>query len=158
MAKVILHTSMGEITIVLYDDMPITAGNFKELAKSGFYDGTKFHRVVSRFVIQGGCPDGNGTGGPGYTIPDEFIKGHSNIRGTVAMANTGEPNSGGSQFFINLVDNTNLDWDDDRTPSAHPVFGEVADMKTADRIGRVPVGRMNMPLTDVIIERAEVIE
>jgi len=158
MSKVILHTNMGEIVIALYDDMPITAGNFKKLAASGFYDGTKFHRVISRFMIQGGCPDGNGTGGPGYNIPDEFIKGHSNVRGAVAMANTGRPNSGGSQFFINLVDNGYLDWDDDRSPSAHPVFGEVADMKTVDRIGRVPVGRMDIPLNDVIIERAEVIE
>ncbi|MDR0334898.1 MAG: peptidylprolyl isomerase [Methanomassiliicoccaceae archaeon] len=158
MSKVILHTNMGDIVIALYDDMPITAGNFKDLVRKGFYDGTIFHRVVKRFMIQGGCPDGNGMGGPGYNIQDEFVKGHSNIRGAVAMANTGQPNSGGSQFFINLVDNNYLDWDDDRTPSAHPVFGEVADMKTVDRIGGVYVGRNSLPVNDVIIERAEVVE
>ncbi len=123
--RVVLHTTMGDITIRLYDDMPVTAGNFEKLVRSGFYDGTLFHRVIDGFMIQGGDPTGTGSGGPGYTIPDEFVKGHSNVRGTVAMANTGRPNTGGSQFFINLVDNTYLDWDDPRTPSAHPVFGEV---------------------------------
>ena len=123
--RVVLHTTMGDITIRLYDDMPVTAGNFEKLVRSGFYDGTVFHRVIDGFMIQGGDPTGTGSGGPGYTIPDEFVKGHSNVRGTVAMANTGRPNTGGSQFFINLVDNTYLDWDDPRTPSAHPVFGEV---------------------------------
>ena len=123
--RVVLHTTMGDITIRLYNDMPVTAGNFEKLVRSGFYDGTVFHRVIDGFMIQGGDPTGTGSGGPGYTIPDEFVKGHSNVRGTVAMANTGRPNTGGSQFFINLVDNTYLDWDDPRTPSAHPVFGEV---------------------------------
>jgi len=123
--RVVLHTTMGDITIRLYDGMPVTAGNFEKLVRSGFYDGTLFHRVIDGFMIQGGDPTGTGSGGPGYTIPDEFVKGHSNVRGTVAMANTGRPNTGGSQFFINLVDNTYLDWDDPRTPSAHPVFGEV---------------------------------
>ena len=107
--KVVLHTTMGDITIRLYGDMPVTAGNFAKLAKSGFYDGTIFHRVIPRFMIQGGDPTGTGTGGPGYTITDEFVKGHSNRRGTIAMANTGRPNTGGSQFFINLVDNAYLD-------------------------------------------------
>ncbi len=116
--RVVLHTTMGDITIRLYDDMPVTAGNFEKLVRSGFYDGTVFHRVIDGFMIQGGDPTGTGSGGPGYTIPDEFVKGHSNVRGTVAMANTGRPNTGGSQFFINLVDNTYLDWDDPRTPSA----------------------------------------
>jgi len=123
--RVVLHTTMGDITIRLYNDMPVTVGNFEKLVRSGFYDGTVFHRVIDGFMIQGGDPTGTGSGGPGYTIPDEFVKGHSNVRGTVAMANTGRPNTGGSQFFINLVDNTYLDWDDPRTPSAHPVFGEV---------------------------------
>jgi len=123
--RVVLHTTMGDITIRLYNDMPVTVGNFEKLVRSGFYDGTLFHRVIDGFMIQGGDPTGTGSGGPGYTIPDEFVKGHSNVRGTVAMANTGRPNTGGSQFFINLVDNTYLDWDDPRTPSAHPVFGEV---------------------------------
>jgi len=159
MAKVILHTSLGDIVIALYDDMPLTTGNFKELVKKGFYNGTIFHRVIKRFMIQGGCPEGTGMGGPGYTIKDEFVKGHSNVRGTISMANTGRPNSGGSQFFINLVDNTYLDWDDPRTPSAHPVFGEVAEgMNIVDRIGSVSTGRNDMPVNDVTIKSAEVVE
>ena len=159
MAKVILHTSLGDIVIALYDDMPLTTGNFKELVKKGFYNGTIFHRVIKRFMIQGGCPEGTGMGGPGYTIKDEFVKGHSNVRGTISMANTGRPNSGGSQFFINLVDNTYLDWDDQRTPSAHPVFGEVAEgMNIVDRIGSVSTGRNDMPVNDVTIKSAEVVE
>ena len=125
---VVLHTTMGDITIRLYDDMPVTAGNFEKLVRSGFYDGTIFHRVIDGFMVQGGDPTGTGTGGPGYTITDEFVKGRSNRRGTIAMANTGRPNTGGSQFFINLVDNIYLDWDDPRTPSAHPVFGEVVEV------------------------------
>jgi peptidylprolyl isomerase len=150
---------MGDIIISLYDDMPITTANFTDLVKKGFYDGTIFHRVIDRFMIQGGCPDGNGTGGPGYNIKDEFVKGHSNMRGTISMANTGRPNSGGSQFFINLVDNTYLDWDDTRTPSAHPVFGEVTEgMGIVDRVAKARTDRHNRPLTDIVIKKAEVIE
>jgi len=157
MVKVTLQTSAGNIVIALYDDMPITAGNFKELAKKGFYDGTVFHRVIDGFMIQGGCPDGNGTGGPGYTIKDEFVKGHSNARGTISMANTGRPNSGGSQFFINLADNKYLNWDDPRTPSAHPVFGEVTEgMDVVDTIGKTRTGRNDRPVNDIIIKKAEV--
>jgi len=156
MTTVTLHTNMGDIRIRMYDDMPVTAGNFIELAKKGFYDGIVFHRVIDGFMIQGGCPDGTGTGGPGYTIKDEFVKGHPNKRGTISMANTGRPNSGGSQFFINLVDNTFLDWDNPRTPSAHPVFGEVeSGMDIVDRIGKTPTGRNDRPLKDVIIQKAE---
>jgi len=160
MAKVMLHTSLGDIVIALYDDMPLTTGNFKELVKKGFYDGTIFHRVIKRFMIQGGCPEGTGMGGPGYNIRDEFVKGHSNVRGTISMANTGRPNSGGSQFFINLVDNTYLNWDDPRTPSAHPVFGEVIGdgMKVVDAIGTAATGRNDRPLKDIVINKAEVIE
>ncbi|MDR0198182.1 MAG: peptidylprolyl isomerase [Methanomassiliicoccaceae archaeon] len=159
MAKVILHTNVGDVVIALYDDMPVTAGNFKELAKKGFYDGTVFHRVIKKFMIQGGCPDGNGTGGPGYNVRDEFVKGHSNVRGTISMANTGRPNSGGSQFFINLVDNTYLNWDDPRTPSAHPVFGEVVEgMNIVDDIGNMSTGRNDRPVKDVIIKKAEVVQ
>ena len=115
MATVTLKTNMGDIDIKMYDDMPITAGNFVKLVKEGFYDGLTFHRVIADFMIQGGCPNGTGTGGPGYTIKDEFVKGHSNKRGTISMANAG-PNTGGSQFFINLVDNGYLDWDNRSTP------------------------------------------
>jgi peptidylprolyl isomerase len=157
MAKVTLQTSAGNIVIALYDDMPITTSNFKDLAKKGFYDGTVFHRVIDGFMIQGGCPDGNGTGGPGYNVKDEFVKGHSNVRGTISMANTGRPNSGGSQFFINLVNNTYLDWDNPRTPSAHPVFGEVVGgMDIVDKIGKMKVGRNDRPAVDVVIKKAEV--
>ena len=98
MTIVTLHTTEGDIALKMYDDMPITAGNFIKLAKQGFYDGIIFHRVIADFMIQGGDPKGNGTGGPGYTIKDEFVKGHSNVRGTISMANAG-PNTGGSQFF-----------------------------------------------------------
>ena len=157
--RVVLHTTMGDITIRLYDDMPVTAGNFEKLVRSGFYDGTVFHRVIDGFMIQGGDPTGTGSGGPGYTIPDEFVKGHSNVRGTVAMANTGRPNTGGSQFFINLVDNTYLDWDDPRTPSAHPVFGEVVGgMDVVDRIGKVRTDSNDRPRVAVRITKAEVVE
>ena len=114
---VLLETTMGNITIALDPGMPITAGNFEKLVKSGFYDGVIFHRVIPGFMIQGGDPTGTGQGGPGYTIPDEFTSHNHNARGTVAMANAG-PNTGGSQFFINLVNNTYLD------PN-YPVFGTV---------------------------------
>jgi peptidylprolyl isomerase len=157
--RVVLHTTMGDITIRLYDDMPVTAGNFEKLVRSGFYDGTIFHRVIDGFMIQGGDPTGTGMGGPGYTITDEFVKGHSNLRGTISMANTGRPNSGGSQFFINLVDNTYLDWDDPRTPSAHPVFGEVVEgMDVVDKIGKVRTDSSDRPKVPVRIEKAEVLE
>jgi len=157
--SVVLHTTMGDITIRLYDDMPVTAGNFEKLVRSGFYDGTIFHRVIDGFMIQGGDPTGTGMGGPGYTIPDEFVKGHSNLRGTISMANTGRPNSGGSQFFINLVDNTYLDWDDPRTPSAHPVFGEVVEgLDIVDKIGKVRTDSSDRPKVPVRIEKAEVLE
>ena len=157
--RVVLHTTMGDITIRLYEDMPVTAGNFEKLVRSGFYDGTIFHRVIDGFMIQGGDPTGTGTGGPGYTIRDEFVKGHSNVRGTVAMANTGRPNTGGSQFFINLVDNTYLDWDNPRTPSAHPVFGEVVKgMDVVDRIGKVRTDSNDRPRVAVRITKAEVVE
>ena len=157
--RVVLHTTMGDITIRLYDDMPVTAGNFEKLVRSGFYDGTIFHRVIDGFMIQGGDPTGTGMGGPGYTIPDEFVKGHSNLRGTISMANTGRPNTGGSQFFINLVDNTYLDWDDPRTPSAHPVFGEVVEgLDVVDKIGKVRTDSSDRPKVPVRIEKAEVLE
>ena len=133
---------MGDITIELYKDMPITTGNFIKLAKKGFYDGVKFHRVIENFMIQGGCPKGDGTGGPGYNIQDEFGTGHSNVRGTISMANTGRPNTGGCQFFINTVDNVYLDKENPTTPYAHPVFGEViGGMDVVDAIGKVKTGR-----------------
>jgi len=158
MANVKLNTNSGTIVIALYDDMPVTTGNFKELVNKGFYNGTVFHRVIEGFMIQGGCPEGTGMGGPGYNVKDEFVKGHSNVRGTISMANTGRPDSGGSQFFINLVDNTYLDWDNPRTPSAHPVFGHVIEgMDIVDKIGKTATGRNDRPMKDVIIEKAEVV-
>ena len=149
---------MGDIVIKLYDDMPITAGNFERLVKEGFYDGIIFHRVIAGFMIQGGCPNGTGTGGPGYTIQDEFVPGHSNQRGTISMANTGQPNSGGSQFFINLVDNSYLDWDNRSTPYKHPVFGEVIDgMNVVDKIAAVKTDYSDRPMTEVKIKKASII-
>ena len=159
MTNVILHTNMGDITIKMHEDMPITTGNFVKLAKEGFYDGTIFHRVICDFMIQGGDPEGTGMGGPGYTIEDEFGHGHSNKRGFVSMANTGRPHSGGSQFFINTVDNCYLDKENPSTPYAHPVFGEVIEgMDVVDKIQNVQTGYMDKPVKDVVINKAEVIE
>lgn len=158
---VILKTSQGDITIELYQDlMPITAGNFLALAGKDFYDNTKFHRVIDGFMIQGGDPNTKtdkvetyGTGGPGYAIEDEFVKNEklSNVRGTIAMANSG-PHSGGSQFFINLVDNTGLDFDKPPEASSHPVFGRViAGMDVVDNIAKVPTNERDLPLKPVVI-------
>jgi cyclophilin family peptidyl-prolyl cis-trans isomerase len=145
-----LETTMGNITLELRADMPVTAGNFEKLVKQGFYDGTIFHRVIPDFMIQGGDPQGTGMGGPGYTIRDEFTANNRNVRGTIAMANAG-PNTGGSQFFINLVDNPHLN-------SAHPVFGKVVEgMDVVDRIGRVRTDRNDRPVTPVKITRATVL-
>jgi peptidylprolyl isomerase len=144
-----LETSMGNIVITLDPDMPITAGNFEALVQKGFYDGITFHRVVDGFMIQGGDPTGTGRGDPGYTIPDEFTSKNRNNRGTVAMANAGA-NTGGSQFFINLVDNNYLD-------SMHPVFGTVVEgMDVVDAIGKVETSGLPMsrPLQNVTIIRA----
>lgn len=156
--KVKLETTEGDIVIKLYSDMPITAGNFKKLVSEGFYDRVIFHRVIAGFMIQGGDPTGTGSGGPGYAIEDEFVKGHSNVRGTIAMANSG-PNSGGSQFFINLDDNSPLDFDDMRQPSSkHPVFGEVIEgMDVVDKIAGVAVGAGARPVEEVKIIKATII-
>ena len=158
MTAVKLETTEGVIVIKLYDDMPITAGNFEKLVKQGFYDGIIFHRVIAGFMIQAGCPHGTGTGGPGYTIEDEFVPGHSNQRGTISMANTGQPHSGGSQFFINLVDNSYLDWDNRSTPYKHPVFGEVTQgMDVVDKIAAVKTDYNDRPKTEVKIIKASII-
>jgi peptidylprolyl isomerase len=142
--KILLSTSMGDITLQLYDDMPITAGNFQKLVEKGFYDGTIFHRIIDGFMIQGGDPTGTGRGGPGYAIKDEFVGRNKNDRGTISMANAG-PNTGGSQFFLNLVDNNYLD-------KAHPVFGKVVEgMDVVDKIGKVKIGAMDRPVKEVKI-------
>lgn len=161
--KVTLKTNKGDITFLMYEDlMPITVGNFIELAEKDFYDGIKFHRVIEGFMIQGGDPNTKGDntaiygqGGPGYTIQDEFVADAklSNVRGTISMANTGQPNSGGSQFFINLVDNTGLDFDKEPLSSRHPVFGRVIEgMDVVDAIGATPTGMRDMPEEPVVIE------
>ncbi|MFA4960561.1 MAG: peptidylprolyl isomerase [Candidatus Pacearchaeota archaeon] len=155
--KVKFETTEGDFIIELYSNSPITAGNFEKLVREGFYDGTIFHRVIADFMIQGGDPTGTGMGGPGYQIKDEFIAGHSNLRGTVAMANSG-PNSGGSQFFINLVDNTYLDYDKPPFSSKHPVFGEVVEgMDVIDKIGSVQTGYGDKPVNEVRVIKASVI-
>lgn len=152
--QVVLHINTGEsesdITIELAADMPVTAGNFEKLVREGYYDGVIFHRVIPKFMLQGGDPTGTGRGGPGYTIPDEFTGSLRNERGTIAMANAG-PDTGGSQFFINLVDNDHLD-------GRHPVFGRVTGgMDVVDRIGSVRTDRNDRPRTEVKIVKAEVI-
>jgi len=150
--RVVLETTEGKIVIELYDDMPITAGNFKSLVEKGFYDGVIFHRVIDGFMIQGGDPTGTGTGGPGYAIKDEFTHsgGNRNNRGTISMANAG-PNTGGSQFFINLVDNNFLD-------SKHPAFGEVVEgMDVVDKIAKVDTDGNDRPLREVKIISAKIL-
>ena len=156
-----LKTNQGDIVIELYQDvMPITAGNFLSLAQKDFYDNTKFHRVIAGFMIQGGDPNSKtdktetyGAGGPGYAIEDEFVSDArlSNVRGTIAMANSG-PRSGGSQFFINLVNNTGLDFDKPPETSSHPVFGRViAGMDIVEKIATVPTDERDMPLEPVVV-------
>ena len=148
--KVLLKTSMGDITLQLYDDMPITTGNFRSLVEKGFYDGVIFHRVIDGFMIQGGDPEGTGMGGPGYTIADELPDHNRNDRGTIAMANSG-PNTGGSQFFINLVNNNFLD-------GKHPAFGKVIEgMDVVDAIAKVQTGANDRPLSEVKIIEAKII-
>lgn len=159
---VTLKTSSGDIMLELtLDKTPKTVENFLKLARENFFDGTKFHRVIAGFVIQGGDPNSKGSdkisygrGGPGYTIEDEFVSGLSNVRGTISMANTGQPNSGGSQFFINLVDNFGLDFDKPPEISRHPVFGKViSGMEVVDAIAKVEVDQNGIPVDSVVIEK-----
>jgi peptidylprolyl isomerase len=159
--KVLLETSMGNILIELRDDMPITTGNFKNLVQEGVYDDTIFHRVIDGFMIQGGDPTGTGYGDPSIpNIQDEFSENpenNKNERGTIAMANTGAPNSGSSQFFINVVYNSHLDF-------VHPVFGDVIEgMDVVDRISKVPTdgdppNGTNKPLEDVTLIKAQLVD
>lgn len=133
--------------IELDPHMPITAGNFETLVKKGYYNGVIFHRVINGFMLQGGDPTGTGRGGPGYAIKDEFTVSNRNNRGTISMANAG-PNTGGSQFFINLVDNNFLD-------DKHPVFGHVVEgMDIVDKIGKVKTDRDDRPKENVTIVHA----
>jgi peptidyl-prolyl cis-trans isomerase B (cyclophilin B) len=149
MSNAVMHTNAGPITLELYDeDAPKTVENFRKLAGDGFYDGLIFHRVISDFMIQGGCPEGTGTGGPGYTFEDEFNQ-HKVVRGALAMANAG-PNTNGSQFFI--VTAPAADWLDGK----HTVFGRVTDgMDAVDAIEGAPTGPGDKPVEPQTIERIE---
>lgn len=151
--KVLLVTSMGNITIELYEDMPITSENFKNLTQRRIYDNTIFHRVVHDFVVQGGDPTGTGQGDPSIaSIPDELPNKHSNVAGSVAMAKSSLPNSASSQFYINLKDNSaNLD-------SNYSVFGNVtAGMDVVYAIGNVQTDSNDRPLQDVTLISAELV-
>src|SRR5215218_1593025 len=149
MTTATMHTSEGTIELELFaDDAPKTVGNFTKLAGEGFYDGLVFHRVIPDFMIQGGCPQGTGTGGPGYTFEDE-INDHKVVRGALAMANAG-PDTNGSQFFIVTTDAA--PWLDGK----HTVFGEVADgMNTVDAIEGLETGPGDRPTQQQVIERVE---
>ena len=162
----LLETSLGNIKIELFvDQMPLTANNFIKLAKSGFYDGLHFHRVIDGFMLQFGCPYSRdpkspmaGTGdSPDGTIKDEHTAKLSNEPGTLSMANTGQPNSGSCQFFINTVHNAYLDW---FTPgqSKHPVFGKVIEgMDVVHKIEKTPTDREDRPRTPVQMKKITVV-
>src|SRR5881409_1525587 len=149
MSTATMHTTHGTIAIELFDeDAPKTVGNFRKLAGDGFYDGLTFHRVIRDFMIQGGCPQGTGTGGPGYTFEDEFNQ-HKVVRGALAMANAG-PNTNGSQFFI--VTTNAAPWLDGK----HTVFGRVsAGIEAVDSIERADTDAADKPVADAVIQRIE---
>jgi peptidyl-prolyl cis-trans isomerase B (cyclophilin B) len=149
MSTATLVTNAGPITVEFFDeDAPKTVANFRKLAGEGFYDGLTFHRVIRDFMIQGGCPEGSGTGGPGYTFEDE-INEHKVVRGALAMANAG-PNTNGSQFFI--VTTEAAPWLDGK----HTVFGRVSEgMDQVDAIEATPTGAGDRPLSGQVIERIE---
>ena len=160
----VFETSMGTFKAEIFvDEMPITGGNFVNLVNDGFYDGLHFHRVIKNFMIQFGCPHSKdaesprcGTGGPPHgTIADEHLDNakFSNEPGTLSMANTGQPNSGGSQFFINTASNTFLDWFSPGQ-SKHPVFGKITDgMDVVKSIETGKTNRQDRPVTPVKVER-----
>jgi peptidyl-prolyl cis-trans isomerase B (cyclophilin B) len=147
-----MHTNHGAIQLELFDaDAPKTVDNFVKLSKDGFYDGLIFHRVIRDFMIQGGCPQGTGTGGPGYQFEDE-INDNKIVRGALAMANAG-PNTNGSQFFIVTTDAA--PWLDGK----HTVFGRVTEgMEAVDSIEGAPTGAQDRPVEDAVIERVEIHE
>jgi cyclophilin family peptidyl-prolyl cis-trans isomerase len=153
----VFNTTKGTFRIELFEDKaPVTTENFIKLVTKGFYDGLIFHRVIPQFMIQGGCPKGNGTGGPGYTIKDEFHKDLSNVRGTIAMANRG-PNTGGSQWFINVIDNCYLDFDKKPYSSAHPVFGKVIEgMDVVDLISNAKADANDKPVQEIRINKVTI--
>jgi peptidyl-prolyl cis-trans isomerase B (cyclophilin B) len=144
-----MKTSEGDIVLELFDeDAPKTVANFKQLVGQGFYDGLIFHRVIDNFMIQGGCPQGTGTGGPGYTFEDE-INQHKVVRGALAMANAG-PDTNGSQFFI--VTTEEAPWLDGK----HTVFGEVRDgMDVVNKIGTTETDGRDRPVEPIGIQTIE---
>jgi cyclophilin family peptidyl-prolyl cis-trans isomerase len=149
MSTMTMTTNHGPIVFEMFDDdAPKTVENFRTLSGKGFYDGLTFHRIIKDFMIQGGCPEGTGTGGPGYEFEDEFNQ-HKVIRGALAMANAG-PNTNGSQFFI--VTTEAAPWLDGK----HTVFGRVTDgMEAVDKIESAPTGAGDRPLEPQLIERIE---
>ncbi|MCK5286021.1 MAG: peptidylprolyl isomerase [Candidatus Pacebacteria bacterium] len=156
---VVFKTNMGSFEIKLNNETPKTVENFKKLVAEGFYDGIKFHRIISGFMIQGGDPltkDDSaevmwGTGGPGYTFEDEIGSNNSNIIGTISMANAG-PNTNGSQFFINTADNVFLN-------DKHTVFGEVVSgIEVIKAIEAVEIKERDIPISPVIIESIKLVE
>ena len=148
----VFETNLGNFSVELFEDeTPITTENFIDLAEKGFYDGVIFHRVIDGFMIQGGDPEGTGMGGPGYTIEDEFLDAlRFDGEGILAMANTGMPHTGGSQFFITL----------DKTPwlnGHHTIFGKVKEgMDVVRRIGHSETDMADRPLEDVVIKTIEI--
>jgi peptidyl-prolyl cis-trans isomerase B (cyclophilin B) len=146
MSEATMSTNHGDITFELFDeDAPKTVDNFRTLARKGFYDGLIFHRIIKDFMIQGGCPKGTGTGGPGYDFEDE-INDHKVVRGALAMANSG-PNTNGSQFFI--VTTPEASWLDGK----HTVFGEVTSgMDVIDKLEGLPTDGRDKPREDAKIE------
>jgi cyclophilin family peptidyl-prolyl cis-trans isomerase len=150
MSRATMHTNHGPIELELFeDDAPKTVENFVKLSRDGYYDGLIFHRVIKDFMIQGGCPQGTGTGGPGYEFEDE-INDHKIVRGALAMANRG-PDTNGSQFFIVTTDAA--PWLDGK----HTVFGEVrSGMEAVDSIEGTETGAQDRPKQDAVIERVEV--
>ena len=149
--KVLLETTKGNIVIELYPEQKITAGNFENLVKQGTYNGVIFHRVIKGFMVQGGDPTGTGFGDKNIPmIKDEFNGVQKNNRGTISMANAG-PNTGSSQFFINLIDNNFLD-------GKHPVFGKVIEgMDVVESIAQVKTSSSDKPLEDIKIIKASII-
>jgi cyclophilin family peptidyl-prolyl cis-trans isomerase len=152
MSQATMHTNHGPIQLELFDDdAPKTVDNFVKLSQDGYYDGLIFHRVIRDFMIQGGCPQGTGTGGPGYEFEDE-INENKVVRGALAMANAG-PNTNGSQFFI--VTTEAAPWLDGK----HTVFGRVTSgMEAVDSIEGTETGAQDRPVKDAVIERVEVHE